>query len=128
MFCVVKSLYKITTAHFIIYLLMGESNTIVSAYTVYRHLQQYCSHPSLRIFQLIVTNTDGSPAPGEDIQISASSGYDSYLYSPYVGIRPPHEKKYSWKKKFTSDEDGVVHFVIIDVDPSIGFLSLTVNT
>ena len=23
---------------------MGESNTVVSAYTVYTHLQQYCSH------------------------------------------------------------------------------------
>ena len=26
---------------------MGESNTIVSAYTLYRHLQWYCSHPSI---------------------------------------------------------------------------------
>ena len=26
---------------------MGESNTVVSDYTLYRHLQQYCSHPSL---------------------------------------------------------------------------------
>ena len=25
---------------------MGESNTVVSAYTMYKHLQQYCSHPS----------------------------------------------------------------------------------
>ena len=25
---------------------MGESNTVVSAYTLYRHLQQYCSHLS----------------------------------------------------------------------------------
>ena len=24
---------------------MGENNTVVSAYTKYRHLQQYCSHP-----------------------------------------------------------------------------------
>ena len=24
---------------------MGESNTVVSAYTLYRHLQQYWSHP-----------------------------------------------------------------------------------
>ena len=23
---------------------MGESNTVVSAYTMYKHLQQYCSH------------------------------------------------------------------------------------
>ena len=26
---------------------MGESNTVVSAYTMFRHLQQYCSHPSI---------------------------------------------------------------------------------
>ena len=26
---------------------MGDSNTVVSAYTMYRHLQQYCSHPSI---------------------------------------------------------------------------------
>ena len=26
---------------------MGESNAVVSAYTLYRHLQQYCSHPSI---------------------------------------------------------------------------------
>ena len=25
---------------------MGESNTVVNAYTMYRHLQQYCSHPN----------------------------------------------------------------------------------
>ena len=29
---------------------MGESNTVESAYTLYRHLQQYCSHPSINIF------------------------------------------------------------------------------
>ena len=27
---------------------MGESNTVVSAYTLYGHLQQYCSHPLIR--------------------------------------------------------------------------------
>ena len=26
---------------------MGESNTVSSAYTMYRHLQQYCSHLSI---------------------------------------------------------------------------------
>ena len=26
---------------------MGESNTVVSAYTLYSHLQHYCSHPSI---------------------------------------------------------------------------------
>ena len=27
---------------------MSESNTVVSAYTMYRHLQQYCSNPSIQ--------------------------------------------------------------------------------
>ena len=26
---------------------IGDSNTVVRAYTLYRHLQQYCSHPSI---------------------------------------------------------------------------------
>ena len=26
---------------------MGENKTVVSAITLYRHLQQYCSHPSI---------------------------------------------------------------------------------
>ena len=30
---------------------MCESNTVVGAYTTYRHLQQYCSHPSICIFK-----------------------------------------------------------------------------
>ena len=29
---------------------MGESNTVISAYTVYRHLQQYCSPLSICIY------------------------------------------------------------------------------
>ena len=29
------------------YISMDEGNIIVSAYTLYRHLQQYCSHPSI---------------------------------------------------------------------------------
>ena len=28
---------------------MGESNTVVSAYTMYRHLQQYFSYPSISL-------------------------------------------------------------------------------
>ena len=33
---------------------MGESNTVVNAYTftMYRHLQQYCSHPSICVYIL----------------------------------------------------------------------------
>ena len=29
------------------YIAMDESNAVVSAYTMYRHLQQYCSYPSI---------------------------------------------------------------------------------
>ena len=32
---------------FLQFISMGESNTVVSAYSTYRHLQQYCSHPSI---------------------------------------------------------------------------------
>ena len=43
---------------------MGESNTVVSAYTLYRHLQQSCSRPSIyacliilnvRVFSALMT-------------------------------------------------------------------------
>ena len=34
---------------------MDESNTVVSAYTMYRHLQQYCSHPSNSLCILVVS-------------------------------------------------------------------------
>ena len=32
-----------------LYMSMGENNTVVSACTMYGHLQQYCSHPSIFI-------------------------------------------------------------------------------
>ena len=32
---------------------MGESNTVVSAFALYRHLQQYSSHPSMRLGVLL---------------------------------------------------------------------------
>ena len=32
---------------------MGEYNTILSAYTLYRHLEQYCTHPSI-CFQVYI--------------------------------------------------------------------------
>ena len=35
---------------------MDESNTVVSAYTTYKHLQQYCSHPSICEMYLIGQN------------------------------------------------------------------------
>ena len=34
------------------YISMDESNTVVSTYTLYRQLQQYCSHPSICIIKL----------------------------------------------------------------------------
>ena len=37
---------------------MGESNTVVSANTLYRHLQQYCSHPSLCKRKFLFTGLD----------------------------------------------------------------------
>ena len=36
---------------------MGDSNTVVSAFTLYRHLQQYCSHPSICTGCYVVTET-----------------------------------------------------------------------
>ena len=33
---------------------MGESNTVVSTYTLYRHLQEYCSHLSIRLIIIII--------------------------------------------------------------------------
>ena len=41
-----RSLYTTT-----LLISMGESNTIVSAYTMYRHLQYYCSHPSIYSYE-----------------------------------------------------------------------------
>ena len=37
---------------------MGGCNTIVSVYMLYRHLQQYCSHPLICKIHLYFTNMD----------------------------------------------------------------------
>ena len=37
---------------------MGESSAVVSAYTLYRHSQQYCSHPS--IYAQLCIKVDGN--------------------------------------------------------------------
>ena len=48
---------------------MGESNSVISAYTLYRHLQQYCFHP--------LTCVD---EPSDDVQpVRVAKGY-SFLY------------------------------------------------
>ena len=44
------------------YISTAESNTVVSANTTYRHLQQYCSHPSICVrtilnYHLVHTDT-----------------------------------------------------------------------
>ena len=42
-----KAVQCISMMHFTMQFIMGESSTIVSAYKIYRHLQKYCSHPSM---------------------------------------------------------------------------------
>ena len=44
---------------------MGESNTAVSAYTKYRHLQQYCSLPMIFITMHLNTLIDRIPENSE---------------------------------------------------------------
>ena len=44
--------------------IMGKSNTVVSVYTTYRHLQQYCSYPSIYICDALLctmAHRDASP-------------------------------------------------------------------
>ena len=63
---------------------MGESNTVVSAYTLYRHLkkyyrylQNYCSHPSIysvqmlsvdekRCLRIVALGEKGGPNPNSE--------------------------------------------------------------
>ena len=56
---------------------MGESNTVVSAYTLYRHLRQYCSH--LLNYAHHITNTRNLKflAHGHSHKISRASSADS---------------------------------------------------
>ena len=44
---------------------MGESNTVASAYTLYRHLQQYCSHTRFICF-FIASDPESSHVEDED--------------------------------------------------------------
>ena len=48
--CTMRGIHKTMHIHvqYQAYIMMGESNTVVSAYTLYRHLQQYYSHPSIK--------------------------------------------------------------------------------
>ena len=63
------------------------------------------------LFQVIVTNPDGTPAPGEYISVSATN----------------YNSRYDWKKNFTSDENGVVHYVLTDISPENGNLNIRVS-
>ena len=60
---------------------MGESNTFVSTYTLYRHLQQYCSHPSIYILT------------SEQVSKSGTS------HSPLALLCPPSKKYLKEKNK-----------------------------
>ena len=59
---------------------MGKSNTVVSTYTMYRHVQQYCSHPSI---QETVDRT-------ENTYIDSVVVYQKYLtrFAELINIEP----------------------------------------
>ena len=40
--------------------MMGECNTIVSAYTLYRHFEKYCTHPAMKLAWLVVLGFDAT--------------------------------------------------------------------
>ena len=52
---------------------MGESNTVVSAYTTYRHLQQYYSHPSIFVIVENMLNLGVVPSFVEEIKVSKNN-------------------------------------------------------
>jgi hypothetical protein len=59
----------------------------------------------------VVTNPDGSPAAGEDIQVEA------YSYG--------HDER--WSKIFTTDDTGIIHFTIIGISSNIETLIVQVS-
>ena len=76
-----------------VHILMGESNTVVSAYTMYRHLQQYYSHPLIcrminelfaKIFPMIFLHdrVENIVRKGE------KAGYLHFLLFPQYFLKP----------------------------------------
>lgn len=61
---------------------------------------------------MIVTKPDGSPAPGETVEISADN------YDPDFHL----------KRNFTSDENGVIKFAIKSLPKDVNRLSFSVST
>ena len=55
--------------------LMGESNTVVSAYTLYRHLQQYSSHPLICVSISLLSDLVYNPA---SLQLGFSHKLQAY--------------------------------------------------
>ena len=70
---------------------IGESNTVVSAYTTYTHLQQYCSHPSICLSSL-------SGTPPSSRKFEKKKFLDSL-------------KKISYRSELTTCADPFDHFL-----------------
>lgn len=62
--------------------------------------------------QVVLTNPDGSPAPGEEIYVEAYSRYGS---------------EHIWANNLTSNEEGVANFVITEFDSGVGRLNIKVK-
>ena len=66
---------------------MGECNTVVSAYTLYRHLQQYCSHPSIYVeltfegHYTVCINTKWKIIPDNSVSI-AEAVFPYFRFNP----------------------------------------------
>ena len=64
---------------------------------------------------MIVKNPDGSPAPGEVIEVKMTSN--------------DWKNEYYWGKNFTTDTTGVVHFTITELEEDIGdyYINVSLN-
>ena len=70
---------------------MDESNTVVSAYTLYRHLQWYCSHPS--------------------IYVSPIQGCGSEVSCPWTLIR-----EHQWSRALNPGTPGYKSYILTLID------------
>ncbi|KAL4228080.1 Alpha-2-Macroglobulin [Mactra antiquata] len=61
--------------------------------------------------RIIVTEPDGSPAPGETIKVTATN----------------HRSKYLWNNTFITDDDGMVYFSLIDPVKGLGNIRIYVK-
>ena len=65
------------------------------------------------MFQVILKNPDGTAAPGETVSVSVQGNFRS-------GFRLTNN--------FTSDDNGIVHFTIVDLDDVEGSVSIRVSS